>query len=62
MPLSLFAMLQAMALVLPFQQGKPVAYCSRKTSAAEGNYVVTEQELQATVEAMHVFRCYLLSG
>ena len=29
--------------------------------AAERNYVVTEQEL-ATVEALRVFRCYLLSG
>ena len=31
-------------------------------TAAERNYVVTEQELLATVEALHVFRCYLLSG
>ena len=45
-----------------FQQGQPLAYYSRKMSAAERNYVVTEQELLATVEAMRVFRCYLLSG
>ena len=31
-------------------------------TAAECNYVVTEQELLATVEALCVFRCYLLSG
>ena len=31
-------------------------------TAAERNYVVTEQELLATVEALRVFRCYLLSG
>ena len=34
---------------------------SRKMTAAERNYVVTEQELLATVEALRVFRCYLLS-
>ena len=31
-------------------------------TAAEGNYFVTEQELLATIEALHVFRCSLLSG
>ena len=31
-------------------------------TAAERNYVVTEQELLATVEALRVFRCYLVSG
>ena len=30
-------------------------------TAAESNYVVTEQELLATIEALHVFICYLLS-
>ena len=30
--------------------------------AAERNCVVTKQELLATVEALRVFRCYLLSG
>ena len=44
------------------QQERPVAYYSRKMTSAERNYVVTEQELLATVEALRVFRCYLLSG
>ncbi|DBA66290.1 TPA: hypothetical protein ACH3X2_14339 [Trebouxia sp. C0005] len=44
------------------QNQRPVAYYSRKMTAAERNYVVTEQELLATVEALRVFRCYLLSG
>ena len=44
-----------------FQQGRPLAYYFRKMSAAERNYVVTEQEL-ATVQAVCVFRCNLLSG
>ena len=44
------------------QSDRPVAYYSRKMVAAERNYVVTEQELLATVEALRVFRCYLLSG
>ena len=30
--------------------------------AAERNHVITEQELLATIEALLVFRCYLLSG
>ena len=44
------------------QKGRPLVYYSRKMTAAERNYVVTEQELLATVEALRVFRCYLLSG
>ena len=44
------------------QEGRPLAYYSRKMTAAECNYIVTEQELLATVEALRVFRCYLLSG
>ena len=31
-------------------------------TVAERSYVVTEQELLATVEALRVFRCYLLLG
>ena len=31
-------------------------------TAAELDYVVTEQELLAALEALRVFRCYLLSG
>ena len=44
------------------QEGRPLGYFSRKMTAAERNYVVTEQELLATIEALRVFRCYLLSG
>ena len=44
------------------QNERPVAFHSGKMTAAERNYVVTEQELLATVEALRVFRCYLLSG
>ena len=44
------------------QQQRPVVYYSRKMTSAERNYVVTEQELLATVEALRVFCCYLLSG
>ena len=44
------------------QEGRPLAYYSRKMTAAECNYIVTEQELLATVEYLRVFRCYLLSG
>ena len=43
------------------QNERPVAYYSREMIAAERNYVVTEQELLATVEDLCVFRCYLLS-
>ena len=52
--------------IFPSQKKKkkkrPVAYYSRKMTSAERNYVVTERELLATVEALRVFRCYLLSG
>ena len=44
------------------QEGRPLGYYSRKMTAAEHNYVVTEQELLATIEALRVFRCYLLFG
>ena len=44
------------------QEGRPLGYYSRKMIAAERNFVVTEQELLATIEALRVFRCYLLSG
>ena len=41
------------------QEGRPVAYESRKMIPAELNYTVTEQECLATVHAMKVWRCYL---
>ena len=44
------------------QDGCPLNHYSRKVTAAERDYVVTQQELLAIVEALRVFRCYLLSG
>ena len=44
------------------QEGRPLGYSSRKVTAAECNYVFTEEDLLATIEALHGFRCYLLSG
>ena len=41
------------------QEGKPVAYESRKLSSAEHNYSTGEQELLAVVHAMRSWRCYL---
>ena len=42
------------------QEGRPCAYMSRKFSAAEQNYHVTEQELAAVCMALTEWRCYLL--
>ncbi len=41
------------------QEGRPLAYTSRKMIPAELNYTVTEQECLATVHAMKTWRCYL---
>ena len=41
------------------QEGRPLAYTSRKMIPAELNYTVTEQECLATVHAMKEWRCYL---
>ncbi|KAJ9511736.1 hypothetical protein QJQ45_022600, partial [Haematococcus lacustris] len=41
------------------QDDHPVAYMSRKFSAAECNYTTGEQELLALVTACKVWRCYL---
>lgn len=41
------------------QQGKPLAYESRRLLPAEVNYTVTEQELLAVVHALKIWRCYL---
>lgn len=41
------------------QNGRPVAYESRKLIPAECNYTTGEQELLAVVNAMQVWRCYL---
>jgi transposase InsO family protein len=53
----------AVAAVLSQQQGdgsvRPVAYYSRKMTAAEKNYGITDKELLAIVEAVRHWRCYL---
>ena len=41
------------------QDGRPVAFESRKLSPAEQNYTVTEQEMLGVVHALKVWRCYL---
>ena len=41
------------------QQGRPVAFESKKLSSAERNYTTGEQELLAVVHAMRTRRCYL---
>ena len=41
------------------QNGKPIAFESRKLSSAETRYTTTEQELLAVVHAMRTWRCYL---
>ena len=44
------------------QEGKPVAYCSKKLSPAERNYSTGEQELLAVIHALTEWRCYLEGG
>ncbi len=41
------------------QQGRPIAFWSRKMVPAEQNYHITEQELLAVIEASKAFRCYV---
>ena len=41
------------------QSGHPVAFYSRKLSAAEENYTIQELEMLAVVSALKEFRCYL---
>jgi Reverse transcriptase (RNA-dependent DNA polymerase)/RNase H-like domain found in reverse transcriptase/Aspartyl protease len=44
---------------LLMQEGRPVAYESRKLKPAEMNYGVGEQELLAVVHALKTWRCYV---
>ena len=62
-PVNWCVMPQVVELALPFCKvtGQSLTTLGRWV-AAERNYVVTEQELLATVEALRVLRCYLLSG
>ena len=41
------------------QQGRPIAFWSRKLVPAEQNYHITEQEVLAVVEALKAFCCYV---
>jgi hypothetical protein len=41
------------------QDGRPVAFESRKLSPAEQNYTVTEQEMLGVIHALKTWRCYL---
>jgi hypothetical protein len=41
------------------QDGRPVAFESRKLSPAEQNYNVTEQEMLGVIHALKTWRCYL---
>ncbi|GJP50738.1 hypothetical protein CLOM_g9907, partial [Closterium sp. NIES-68] len=41
------------------QEGRPVAFESRKLSPAEQRYTTSEQELLAVVHALRTWRCYL---
>ena len=41
------------------QNGRPVAFTSKKFSSAEGHYTTGEQELLAVLHALKEWRCYL---
>jgi hypothetical protein len=41
------------------QEGRPIAYTSKKFSKAEFNYSTGEQELLGILNALHDFRCYV---
>ena len=41
------------------QEGRPIAFESRKLSPEEVNYTTREQELLAVVHAMRTWQCYL---
>lgn len=41
------------------QNGHPIAYESRRFSAAERNYNTTDREMLAIIHALRVWRCYL---
>jgi hypothetical protein len=42
------------------QNGKPIAFCSRKMNSAQQNYTVTEKELLSIVATLKEFRNILL--
>jgi hypothetical protein len=44
------------------QEGRPVAYYSRKLSGAELNYSATDKEMLGVIESLREWRCYLEGG
>lgn len=45
-----------------YQNGRPIAFESRRLTLAEINYPTGEQELLVVVHALTVWRCYLEGG
>jgi hypothetical protein len=41
------------------QDGRPIAFKSRKLSPAEQNYIVTEQKMPGVIHALKTWQCYL---
>jgi len=52
------ASIEGLVAVL-MQEGRPLAYESRKLTRAEVNYITGAQELLAVLHALKVWRCYL---
>ena len=44
------------------QEGRPLAFTSKKFIAAERNYTTGEQELLSVITALKEWRCYLKGG
>ena len=55
------ASLQGTGAVL-LQEGRPIAFTSKKFIAAERNYTTGEQELLGVITALKEWRCYLEGG
>jgi transposase InsO family protein len=59
-PFEVIADASAYALgAILLQDGRPIAFESRKLTAAQQNYHTTEKELLAVIHALTVWRCYL---
>ena len=44
------------------QDGRPLAYASKRFSPAEKNYTTGEQELLGVISALKEWRCYVEGG